>query len=398
MTAAVTTPAFLQEAMDTAAEGDRLKLCLQCGSCSGICPFGFAMDYPPRKLIAALRAEDIDSLLESDTAWLCVSCFACASVCPSQIPLPSGVLATLKSKLLLKGEIPQELQTALANARRYGNALGESPRKRADWARDFTTVVPVMAQLKKPVDVLWYVGDYPSYHARVQHVARAMAKIFAALKVSFGILGPEEVSDGDVQSFVGERGLFELLALKNGKAFGKYKFKRIVTTDPHAFNSFTHEYPKVGIDYPVQHHTQFLHDHLEELRPMFNHKQNLRVAYHDPCYLGRANDNNIYDEPRELLKAIPGVSLVEMPHSRDTTICCGGGGGGMWLDGFSWEKCGVRSTDWRVKEAMSVGANVLAVACPYEAPRFEDSVKNLGQEGALMVKDIAELMADAIFG
>ncbi len=388
---------FLDKVIKATPDGAYIRKCLQCGTCSGICPYGFAMDHPPRSLIAALRADDWHGVLESDTIWLCVSCFACASVCPVRIPLTRGLLATLKTEMLVGGSIPQELQTALGNSRRYGNALGESPRKRADWTKDCPVPVPVLASHKEPVDVLWFVGDYGSYHPRVQLVSRAMARVLHALGVSFGILGPEENSDGDTQAFAGEWGLFELLARKNIKAMTKYAFGEIITTDPHAYNAMKHEYPRLGFDRPVRHHTQFLLERIELLKGLCRNPLPMRVTYHDPCYLGRANENNIYEEPRRLLQAIPGVELVEMSHNRALSICCGGGGGGMWLDGFSWEKAHARTTEWRVKEAIASGAQVLAVACSYETPRFEDAVKSTGNEGKLVVKDVVELLAEAIF-
>ncbi len=394
----MTSYEFLDKVIRATPDGEYIRKCLQCGTCSGICPYGFAMDHPPRSLIAALRADDWHGVLESDTIWLCVSCFACASVCPVKIPLTRGLLATLKTEMLVGGSIPQELQTALSNSRRYGNALGESPRKRADWTKDFTVPVPILANHKEPVDVLWFVGDYGSYHPRVQLVTKAMAKVLHVLRVNFGILGPEESSDGDTQAFTGEWGLFELLARKNAKAMAKYTFKEILTADPHAYNALKYEYPRLRLNFPVKHHTQFLLEHIKQLGSWLKNRGPMRVTYHDPCYLGRANENNIYEEPRQLLQAIPGVELVEMSHNRALSICCGGGGGGMWLDGFSWEKTGTRTSEWRVREAIAAGADVLAVACPYETPRFEDAVKSTGNEGKLVVKDVVELLAEAAFG
>jgi Fe-S oxidoreductase len=389
-------PSFYDQVLEAVPNGERLNLCLQCGMCSGICPYGFAMDYPPRSLIAGLRQDDLESILDSDMIWLCVSCFACTSVCPEQIPLTRGLMARVKSELLLRGKVPSELQTALENTRRYGNTLGESPRRRPAWASDLTPPVPLMAELERPVDVLWFVGDYASYHPRTQAVSRAMARILQALGIDFAILGPEESSDGDAQLLAGERGLYELLVQKNGKAFAKYQFKQVVTTDPHAYNVIKNEYPVGGVAVPIQHYTQFLAARLDQLKPLLRGSVKSRVTYHDPCSLGRANGNNVYDEPRRLLEAIPGLELVEMPHNRATTICCGGGGGGNWLDGFVWEQAHTRTSEWRVEEAVGVGAEVLAVACPYETPRFEDAVKGTGHEGELVVKDIAELLVDAM--
>ena len=212
--------------------------------------------------------------------------------------------------------------------------------------------------------------------------------------MDFGILGPDESSDGDSQRLAGERGLFEMLAEKNGKVFGKYQFNKIITTDPHAYNAIKNEYSKLGISYPIQHYTEYLTERLDQLKPLLRHEVKTKVTYHDPCYLGRAN--GIFDQPRALLGAIPGVELVEMAHNHANSLCCGGGGGGMWLDGFQWEKAHVRLSEWRVREAMTAGANILAVACPYETPRFEDAVKSLNGGGQLIVKDIAELLAESI--
>jgi Fe-S oxidoreductase len=185
-----------------------------------------------------------------------------------------------------------------------------------------------------------------------------------------------------------------MLAEKNGKAFGKYEFNEIITSDPHAYNAIKNEYPKLGINFPVHHFTEFVANRIDELKPHLRDIGEQRVTYHDPCYLGRAND--IYDAPRKLLNAIPGVELVEMPHNRNNSLCCGGGGGGMWLDGFQWEKAHVRLSEWRIQEAVNVNADILAVACPYEPPRFEDAAKMVQGAGRLMVKDIAELLADSL--
>jgi len=394
VTTEVTERSFYEKVLEATPRGEQLRICLECGNCSGICPFGYLMTYPPSRLIAMLRADRFNKVLETDTVWMCVSCYACTAVCPSKIPLTFGLMTSVKEELLLAGNVPPELQTALANSQRYGNPQGESPRKRADWAKDIRPEVTVMAQAKRPVDVLWFVGDYPSYHPRVQSTTKAVAKVLNALGVDFGILGPDESSDGDSQRLAGERGLFEILVGKNGKTFSKYQFNKIITTDPHAFNAIKNEYPQLGISYPVQHYTEYLTERLDQLKPLLKHEVKAKVTYHDPCYLGRAN--GVFDPPRTLLGAIPGVELVEMAHNHANSLCCGGGGGGMWLDGFQWEKAHVRMSDWRVREAMTSGANILAVACPYETPRFEDAVKSMNGGGQFFVSDIAELLAESI--
>lgn len=375
-------------------DGERVKTCLQCGTCSGICPFGYIMKFPPGKMIGALRADIFDQVIKSDSVWMCVSCNACAAFCPSNIPITAALMTRAKEELLLAGNIPAELQTALENTQRYGNPLGESPRKRADWTLGLQPEVNILAKTRQPVDVLWFVGDYASYHPRMQSAGKALARILNALGVKFGILGPEEFSDGDSQRLAGERGLFEMMAQKNGQLLRRYKFNQIITTDPHAYNAFKNEYPALGISYPVQHYTQFLVEKLEQLRPLLKNEVKVKVAYHDPCYLGRVN--GIFDEPRALLGAIPGVELVEMSHQRLNSLCCGGGGGGMWLDGFQWEKAHTRLSEWRVREAVAANADVLAVACPYEPPRFEDAIKTIQTASHLKIREIAELLAESM--
>ncbi|MFH2104202.1 MAG: (Fe-S)-binding protein [Chloroflexota bacterium] len=375
-------------------DGERIRTCLQCGSCSGICPFGYLMDYPPGLIITTLRADVYDEVLQTDTPWMCVSCYACSQVCPSKIPITAGLMTRTKEELLLAGKVPTELQSALENSQRYGNPLGESPRKRSEWTTGLEPPVAIMGLAKRPVDVLWFVGDYPSYHPRVQMTAKSLAKILNALGVDFGILGPEENSDGDSQRLAGERGLFEMLAEKNGRIFSKYEFNEIITTDPHAYNALKNIYPTLEISYPVKHVTEYLYERLDQLKPLLKREVKAKVTYHDPCYLGRVN--GVYDAPRELLAAIPGVELIEMAHTRTNSLCCGGGGGGMWMDGFHWEKAHVRLSEWRVREAVTAGAEILAVACPYEPPRFEDASKMVKEAGQLMVKDIVELLAESI--
>ena len=375
-------------------DGERVKTCLQCGTCSGVCPFGYIMKFPPGKMIGALRADYFDQVLKTDSVWMCVSCNACSAFCPQNIPITAALMTRTKEEMLLAGNIPAELQAALENTQRYGNPLGESPRKRADWALGLQPEVNILSKTRQPVDVLWFVGDYASYHPRMQSAVKALARILNALGIKFGILGPEEFSDGDSQRLAGERGLFEMMAQKNGQILRRYKFHEIITTDPHAYNGIKNGYPALGISYPVQHYTQFLFDRLEQLRPLLKKEVKAKIAYHDPCYLGRVN--GIFDEPRALLSAIPGVELVEMSHQRLNSLCCGGGGGGMWLDGFQWEKAHTRLSEWRVREAVAASADILAVACPYEPPRFEDAIKTIQTASHLKIRELAELLAESM--
>lgn len=393
----ITNPSFNEQfyvSLQTPPTGERVRTCLQCGMCSGVCPFGYVMDFPPGRMIAALRSEIFDRVMKTDTVWMCVACYACTEVCPSGIPLTEKLMTRAKEELILAGQVPAELQLALENSQRYGNVLGQSPRKRADWTKGIQATVPIFGKEKKAAEVLWYVGDYASYHPRVQATSRAFAQVLNALGVDFAILGADEVGDGDSQRLAGERGLFEMLAAKNAQAFRKYKFNEIITTDPHAFNAIKNVYPTLGIAFPIRHYTQFLAERLDQLKPLLKHSVNGKLTFHDPCYLGRAN--NIYAEPRALLQAIPGAQFVEMSHSGKTSLCCGGGGGGMWLDGFHWEKAHTRTSEWRIREALAAGATTLVVACPYEPPRFEDAIKTIREASGMEVRDVVELLAEAM--
>lgn len=290
--------------------------------------------------------------------------------------------------------IPAELQEALENTAKYGNPLGQPARKREAWVKDAGVPVPILHQIQRPVEWLWWVECYPSYHPRGIDASIALARIFNALGLDFAILGREEKCAGDSQRLAGERGLFEMLAEENIRTLAKYEFQHIVVTDPHALNAFRKHYPKLGGQYDVWHYTTLLARELPKLQPLLTKSLPYRVTFHDPCYLGRHNGE--YDAPRQLIQALPGVEFVEMLRCRENSYCCGGGGGGMWLDSFAAGHQRRRLSEERVLEAVSTGADTLVVCCPYEVSRFEDAAKSTGVEGRLRVRDIAELLAEAM--
>jgi len=378
-------------------EGRQIMTCLQCGTCAGACPYGEYMEYPPRAVINMLRRGLLDEVIASGSLLRCVSCFACMNKCPRDIRLTEVLLPLVKEQTLANlKELPGELQKSLENMARYGNPMGESPRKRAAWAATAGVPVRNLAEKPGPVDVLWFVECYTSFYPRGQANSKATAKLFHALGVDFAILGHEEKCAGECGRLTWEPGLFETLAEANVKTLKKHKFNRIVTGDPHAFNAFRSRYPLAEMGWQVEHTTLFLSRHLEQLRPGLTKKLEVKVAYHDNCCLGRGM--GCYDEPRELLGAIPSVTLVEMVHNRANSLCCGGGGGGMWLDTYYKSKEMDRLSERRVKEAVAAGADVLAVSCPLELSRFEDAVKTLGHDKQLVVRDVVELLAESLEG
>ena len=376
-------------------EGRRILSCIQCGTCTGTCPYGEYMDYPPRRIINMLRRGLIEEVFKSDSMLRCVACYSCMAKCPRGIRLSDVLLPLVKEQTLANlQEVPAELQKSLQNTLRYGNPMGESSRKRVAWTATAKVPVPIMAEIKRPVDVLWFVECYTSYYGRGQDNSRATARLFKALGTDFAILGNEEKCAGDCGQLTWESGLFETLTDYNMEIFRKYQFNRIVTGDTHAFNAFRIRYPMFGFNFKLEHTTPFFARHLAQLKPKLKKPLNATVTYHDSCCLGRRAGS--YEEARVLLKAIPAVKIVEMTHHHINSICCGGGGGGMWLDTFFKQKGMERLSERRIKEAIATKADVLAVSCPYEIYRFEDALKTVPHEKPMIVRDVVELLAESL--
>ncbi|RMG68523.1 MAG: (Fe-S)-binding protein [Calditrichaeota bacterium] len=369
--------------------GESLGWCYQCAQCVGVCPVDIVGgDYGPRKIYRNVQA-GVDLFTDPDL-WKCTTCMNCLRVCPKNVDMIQ-IMPAVREEAVMDGQVPEELQQVFENTFEYGNPLGESPRKRAEWTKKASVPVPLMKD-KKQADVLWFVECYPSYHPRGIDASVALARVLNLLGVDFAILGPEEKCSCDSQRLAGEKGLFEEFAEQNIRTFKKYRFNQILVTDPHALNALKKEYPKYGGKYQVVHYTTFLAPLLDKLE--FKNTLSYKVTFHDPCYLGRHNGE--FEAPRQILTALPGVELVEMGRCRQNSFCCGGGGGGMWLDGFMADHVAERLSERRVREAVGTGADVLAVCCPYEVSRFEDAVKSTGNEGKLIVKDIIELVVEAL--
>ncbi len=375
----------------TALEGaESMGWCYQCAQCVPACPVDNAGgDYGPRKVFRRLQL-GMDLFDHSDL-WLCTTCMNCLRVCPKEVDMIK-IMPAARAAAVLDGKVPGELQEMFQKVAEYGNPMGESARKRVRWTKGLDVDIRILPKEKEasPVEVLWFVGDFYAYHQRGIDAAQAMARVFSRLGVDFGILGVDERCDGDSQRLAGEPGLFEELAQHNIEQFAKYDFQKIVVSGPHAYNAIKNEYPALGGTYDVEHYTQFLAARLDEVTAKLKGTFEKKVTFHDPCYLGRHNGE--YEAPRQVLAAVPGVEMIEMYRCRQQGYCCGGGGGGMWLDGTAADRQVERLSENRVKEAVEVGAEVLAVCCPYEVSRFEDAVKSTNNEGRLEVLDIIEIL------
>ncbi len=374
--------------------------CTRCGRCQDVCPAhisGFSLS--PRDIMIKLdtfiwqpsngRSMHGD-VITSDELWACTSCQACVEICPVFNDQLSSII-DMRRYLVLEGDVDPQLQDALANLGRYGNSFGKSDRMRAKWTK---TVKPKIKDARKEaVDYLWFVGDYASYHASMTDKTHLMAQVFQIAGLDFGILYEGERNSGNDVRRVGEEGLFDMLAEKNLMAFSKSTFQTIVTSDPHSYNSLKNEYSENGNDhYSVIHYSQLLDQLISSGQLVISKKLDYKITYHDPCYLGRYNGE--YEAPRKVMSAL-GCELVEMPRNRQNTFCCGAGGGRIWME--DPPEVLERPSEIRVKEAASLpGVSTLVVTCPKDYVMFQDAVKTAGLEERLVVKDLIELIGEAI--
>jgi Fe-S oxidoreductase len=284
--------------------------------------------------------------------------------------------------------IPRTVKDVLESVYKYNNPMGTHQNKRMGWAEGLAVkTFPTVTE----AEVLFFVCCSNAYDARNQETARIMASLFDKLGVSYATLGTEEWCCGDHIQRMGERGLFEVLAEHNISMFKKFNAEKIVTLSPHCYNTFKNDKPYSEMGLKVQHYTQFLSEALKSGKLKFSRIVKKRAAYHDPCFLGKRN--NIFEEPRQILKAINGLELVEMRRTRQSSFCCGGGAGRVWTEESPPEK---RPSIERIKEALDLNVDTIAVACPYCITTLEDAVKVLDVEGKIAVKDVLELVKEAL--
>jgi Fe-S oxidoreductase len=281
------------------------------------------------------------------------------------------------------------LQAVLEKLGRYGNSFGQSARNRAKWAKELP--FKIKDARKEEVEYLWFVGDFASFDPSLQENTRIAARIFFQTGIDFGILYEDESNAGNDVRRVGEEGLFELLVEKNLKAFDKASFQRIVTTDPHSLNTLRNEYPQFGADLTVLHYTELLSEFIRTGRIQIENSLDYTATYHDPCYLARYN--GVTDAPREVMRSL-GLRMVEMPRNGENTFCCGAGGGRIWMGDSGGPG---RPAEMRIKEALELGGvDVFVVTCPKDVTMFRDAVKTLGVESRIAVKELLDLVEEAL--
>jgi Fe-S oxidoreductase len=369
------------------AGGDVYRLCYQCGKCDAVCPWNTVGNFSMRKIIreAAFGLTEI----ASDDIWRCTTCGTCSERCPrgvEQIEL-SVALRRLASNYNIMVPSVGGLKGARGSLGTDGNPLGEDRSKRADWAEG----LPVKP-FTENTEVLFFGCCYLSYDPRMKKVAEATVSILTHAGVDFGILGSSESCCGESIRKTGAEEVYRALAKENIKAFIDNGVRKIVVSSPHCYEAFKKEYAEFMVNFEVLHISQFLLELLREGRLELSGELGKKVTYHDPCYLGR--HNGIYDEPRELLQAVPGLTFVELEASRENSLCCGGGGGRVWMETVKGE----RFSDVRVEQARAIGAELLITACPYCITMLEDSRLTLEAEDELEIRDITEIIQEAIQG
>jgi Fe-S oxidoreductase len=376
----------LKEVVDIINEegGEILKLCYQCGTCTAVCPWNKVRNFIVRRIMHQGQLGLID--FEDEDVWLCATCNNCVKRCPRGVEI-IDVMRALRRAVTELGiaKVPDSLRITIKNIAGVGNPLGEPEDKRANWAQDLDVKLHT-----EGTEILYFPCCIPEYDPSVQRVARATANILKKAGVDFGILGNRASCCGESVRKAGDESVFQRLAESNISALKEAGVKKIIVSSPHCYHALTNEYPELGGSFEVKHVSQYLLELLKQKRLKLTKEVNLKVAYHDPCYLGRHHD--IYDEPREVLRHIPGLELVELVDHREGSLCCGGGGGRIWME----TKSGERFSDLRLKQALEIGANVLAVACPYCMLNFEDSVLTQDKSDEIEVRDITELVEMAL--
>ena len=373
--------------------------CWNCNFCFSACPNydstrGFQVQGPSGILQSIYHAikmgqiEGPEKEVLRDILYACTTCKSCEITCKG-ISAGVPILEVIEAgrKLLLERMIGPLVQQrkALESIYKYGNPYGESPGKRLSWIGDLKVkrLPPEKAQ------VLYYVGCTASYEPEIHGVARSIVKLLQFLEVDFGIL-EAEVCCGDPVITLGDEILFQEMARQNQEKFKAAGVKTILTVSPHCFSTFRKKYEDLERAIEIKHYTEFLAEAIKGKTSAFKTKLPYAITYHDPCYLGKHND--IYDPPRQLLKDIPGITLLEMKMTRRDSLCCGGGGGRMYAE-VEEEK---RLADVRIGQALEAGANVIATACPWCHTMIQNAVRDLKMEDRLKVRDIAELLVEAL--
>jgi Fe-S oxidoreductase len=334
---------------------------------------------------AALTSEKqlVGDVIAQDALWACTTCRACEEVCPVAIEHVPRIIAMRQGQTLMEESYPKELNTALKGLERNGNPWGIGYDKRADWAEGLN--VQKMAD-NPDVDYLLWVGCAGSFDDRTKKVSSSLVKILQNADIRFAILGKEEKCTGDFARRAGNEMMYQMMAQENIETLNRYNVEKIITACPHCLNTLKHDYPQMGGNYEVIHHSEFIAQLLNEDKINLNSSMEGVATYHDPCYLGRYND--IYDQPRSILRSVSGSVVKELERHGRESFCCGAGGGRMWME----ETIGKRINLDRTDEIVDLGVSTVAVGCPFCLTMIEDGMKEMEKEETIKTMDIAEIV------
>jgi Fe-S oxidoreductase len=358
-------------------------ICYSCGTCTATCPINELKPNGQKLTVRKILHQAQIGVEPDSLVWECSSCKLCEVRCPRNVDIVDNFLAIKNYKIENK-RIPSDYEGLLWNILEESNAMGEAQADRGKWMEGMDLIDANDNQ----VDVLFFVGGPESYDPRLQRVARDMTKIMTKARISFGVLGKKEPESGETVRETGEREYLNILIEKNIEKFNNTGAKLIIPLSPHAFDIFKRVYLDLGLQLEVMHYTDFLYRMMMAEQIKFTNEVKEVVTYHDPCFLGRYND--IYEQPRKILQAIPGIELVEMKNNRIDSICCGGGGNRIYTDIVNEE----RLSNIRVQEASRTGAAQIVTSCGYCIQNFEDSSKTVGVN--LVIKDLAEVVVKAM--
>lgn len=378
--------------------------CVECGRCTEQCPAtntGKPLD--PRLIMKHLktgfaelntlpeaeRRQLTGGIVSADELWSCTTCGACMEACPLYIEHIPAIVDMRRYLALTEGSFPEELNNTFKSLETNGSPWAMDPSTRGDWAKGLG--VTTMAE-KSDVEYLFWVGCAGSYDERYKKVSKSIAKIMQSANISFSILGSEEQCNGDTARRLGNEYLARMQIEANVQTFKRYNVKKVVTGCPHCFNTLKNEYPDMGVEPDVIHHSELISKLVSDgkLKPSQVPAEAKDVTFHDSCYLGR--HNQVYEQPRNALASVPGIKLTEMPRNKEKGFCCGAGGGRMWLE----EKIGTRINNNRAQEALETGAKTVATACPFCMTMLTDGVKAQGKGDEVKVKDVAEIIAESL--
>ncbi len=390
--------------------------CTVCGRCTSVCP-AHATGKPldPREIVLkigevmaatgdpvvsppvgadrdiTIGADSVFERITPEEVWACTSCKACDEICPVNIEILDKILDIRRYLTLMESDFPTELGNTFRSMENAGNAYGMNQGERGDWASSLEGVHIVEPGGAFDHEYLYFVGCAGSFDDRNKKTSRALAKLLQRAGIDFAILGPSEMCNGDQARRAGNEYIFQMLAMQNVETFDGMGVKKIITQCPHCFNVLKNDYPQVGGNYEVIHHSQLLDELVADGRlSLEGASLEERVTYHDSCYLGRHND--VYLAPRRVVGSLAGIDLVEMPRNGTKGMCCGAGGARMWME----ENTGKKVNTERSQEAIATGASRIAVACPFCYVMFDDGVKGEGKDEDVKVQDIAEMLWEAI--